>query len=275
MWSTKEAQSNGAQAAGTMKLNPRGVALARASFPANWLLVIFSATVLSTSASPVTLQTEMNHATALQMGMNHAEEFVVAQAMGGQIADLTKQFPEEKDRKLRAGFLEELLIGTLPGFKQNRKGVRIFGAIIDMPIDLSNAQIPCDVILAKCQFNFQVSLAQANFVGALSLNGSRFEAANFAGMKVQGNADFSNARFEGTTVFSFAFADIAGNFVMQSVTFQPKASALFLGLKVRGYALFKDAVFEGRWISAMPTSPCLIYRTLRGPSSLSQSRRKE
>jgi hypothetical protein len=50
-------------------------------------------------------------------GMNPTEKWVVAHAAGGQIADLSKQFPEEKERKLRGHFLENLLVGALPGVR--------------------------------------------------------------------------------------------------------------------------------------------------------------
>jgi len=68
------------------------------------------------------------------------------QVRAGEIADLSKQFPDkEKDkRKLSAHFLEALLTGTLPDVKPHPHGVRIIGAIIDEPVDLENAQIPCE-----------------------------------------------------------------------------------------------------------------------------------
>ena len=66
---------------------------------------------------------------------NATEEWVVTQTRAGEIADLSKQFPDkEKDkRKLNAHFLEELLTGALPGIKLHRHGVRIIGATIDEP----------------------------------------------------------------------------------------------------------------------------------------------
>src|SRR5215813_5082406 len=77
---------------------------------------------------------------------NATEEWVVTQARAGEIADLTKQFSDqEKDKRtLSAHFLEELLTGALSGMKLHRHGVRIIGATIDQPIDLENAQIPCE-----------------------------------------------------------------------------------------------------------------------------------
>src|SRR6266487_4010285 len=82
-------------------------------------------------------------------GFTPAEEWVVVQATAGEIADLSKKFSEEKDRKLSAHFLEDLLMGTLPGVKLHRHGVRIIGAIIEEPIDLENAQISYEVWLVS------------------------------------------------------------------------------------------------------------------------------
>jgi Pentapeptide repeats (9 copies) len=96
----------------------------------------------------------------------------------GETADLTRQFPdEEKDkRKLSAHFLEDLLTGGLPGFKPHRNGVRIVGAIIDEPIDLTNAQIPAEVRLEHCQFTSSANFTRASFAGLASFDGTAFNA---------------------------------------------------------------------------------------------------
>src|SRR5438046_6602013 len=65
-----------------------------------------------------------------------AEKWTVEQVTAGEIANLTKQFPDENERKLSAHFLENLLTGALPGVEPHRNGVRIQGAIIDEPLDL-------------------------------------------------------------------------------------------------------------------------------------------
>jgi hypothetical protein len=107
--------------------------------------------------------------------LNPAEQWIVAQATTGEIADLSKQFPEEKDRKLSAHFLEDLLVGTLPSVNLRRHGVRIIGAIIDEPVDLENAQIPYEVWLVSCQFSSRVSFANASFAQTIKFTGSTFK----------------------------------------------------------------------------------------------------
>jgi hypothetical protein len=116
-----------------MKLKAPNAVAATACWPINWFLGICLAALTIISAS-VDAQISAGE-------LNTAEKWVVAQVTAGEIADLKTKFPEEKDRKLSAHFLEEVLTGALPGFKQNRKGVQIEGAIIDEPIDLSPAEV--------------------------------------------------------------------------------------------------------------------------------------
>ena len=178
--------------------------------------------------------------------LNPTEKWVVAQVTAGEIADLSKQFPDnDEKRKLSARFLEDLLTGALPGVKLHRKGVRIIGAIIDEPIDLTNAQIPCEVDLEHCQFMTTATFEGATFTGMVSFSGSAFKAdADFGAIKVGQSAAFNDAVFEGPV--DFTLVDIAGTFTAQAAKFQNKEKgASFTAMKVGGYAFFDDAVFEG------------------------------
>src|SRR6266478_9718422 len=229
-----------------MKLKAPGATAATARSPINWFPGIFLAAFLTIiSASSAVGKTGAR-------GLNPAEEWVVAQATAGKIADLdgapnadhTKKFPEEKDRKLSAQFLEDLLTGTLPGVKMHRHGVRIIGAIIDESIDLRNAQIPWEVWLDHCHFNKNATFGSASSTRVVSFDGSTFNAeATFDRMKV-GDIFFRRAVFEGPV--NFASADIAGQFVASGAQFQNKEQgATFNSMKVRGHAFFSNAVFEG------------------------------
>jgi hypothetical protein len=51
--------------------------------------------------------------------LNAAEKWVVERVTAGKEADLSRQFPEEKDRKLSAHFLEDLLTGARPDVTVN------------------------------------------------------------------------------------------------------------------------------------------------------------
>jgi len=241
MWSTKGAQWNVAQGAGTMKLNPPGVTGATTCSSADWFSAVFCAALFTTmSASAAVSQTGTG-------GMNSTEKWVIAKAKAGEIADLSKQFPDEakQKRKLSARFLEDLLVGALAGFKPHRNGVRITGATIDEPIDLTNAQIPCEAWLEHCQFMSSVTVNGASFAGVVSFDGSAFKAdANFDEIKVGGSASFESAVFEGPV--HFGWADVHGQFIADEAQFNDKEQgANFSGMKIGQKASFKKAMFKG------------------------------
>ena len=231
-------------------------------FSAAFLPVISAATVADS-------QTGMKELTP-------TEQWVVAQNAAGNAADLTRQFPADQDRKLSAHFLRDLLTGELPGFKPHRNGLRIIGAIIDEPIDLQNAQIPCTVSLTLCHFRKDVFFAHAKVVGHAVFDSTHFEGkASFTRADIAGNftafgarfrnrqtkviyhgePDFQNIKVEGDAVFdratferqaSFARADVAGDFTAFKASFlNQHEAANFFSMKVGGRGIFRGALFEG------------------------------
>ena len=177
--------------------------------------------------------------------LNQAEKWVVERVVAGKIADLSKRFPDQVDRKLSAHFLEDLLTGALPGVKPHRKGVRIMRAIIDERIDLTNAQVPCEFWLNNCQFMSDVFFTHASCAGEVSFFESTFKGdADFRSMKVKHVALFDSAVFEGRVPFSGA--DIADNFQASYAQFKNKErEATFNSIKVGRGAFFDRAMFEG------------------------------
>jgi uncharacterized protein YjbI with pentapeptide repeats len=222
-----------------MKLKAPDDLAATALWPINWFSGICCAAFLTIFSSTGAARSSAGQ-------LNAAETWVFTQAMAGEIADLSKQFPDnEKDkRKLSAHFLEELITGALPGIKLHRHGVRIIGATIDEPIDLENAQIPCEVWLEHCQFNASANFNGTSSAGTISFENSTFKTdAGFNSMKA-GRAVFNQTVFEGPV--DFVAANIAGNFEASGAQFQNKEkTADFGSMKVGGYASFKSAVFEG------------------------------
>jgi uncharacterized protein YjbI with pentapeptide repeats len=217
---------------------PDTAAVVTARSPINWFLgICLAAFMTAVSASNAVAQTDAG-------GLNPAEEWVVAQVTSGKEANLSTQFSEKEKRKLSARFLEELLVGALPGAKPHRNGVQIFGAIIDEPIDLKDAQIPCVVWLHDCQFNKSVIFDNASFMNGVSFGGSTFKAdASFFSVKVGRDALFVSAVFEGPVFF--IGADIATDFIANGAKFQNKEEeADFSSMKVGHDAVLIDAVFE-------------------------------
>jgi uncharacterized protein YjbI with pentapeptide repeats len=178
--------------------------------------------------------------------MNPVEEWIVAQVSAGNTADLTQQFPgkEKYGQNLNAHFLEQLVMGTLPGFKPHRNGVRILSAIIDDPIDLTNAQIQYEVRLENCQFMKGATLIRAKFAGLLSFDGSAFNAdANFHHVKTGDSIFLRKTVFKGQV--NFDSAEISGNFVAGWAAFQNKQNpGDFTRLTVGGDAGFEFAEFD-------------------------------
>ena len=177
--------------------------------------------------------------------LNPAEKWVVGRITAGEIANLSEQFPEERDRKFSAKFVQDLLTGNLTGVESHRNGVRIIGAVIVEPIDMSNGQIPWEVWLDHCQFSSAANFERANCAGIVSFQDSTFEAhANFNGMKVGQTALFNKAVFKGWV--DFGSADIAGHFYAIEAQFKDKVKGpRFESMKVRGLAFFRKAEFEG------------------------------
>jgi uncharacterized protein YjbI with pentapeptide repeats len=209
----------------------------------NWRSAIFLAvflTIASTSAAALPTSSE---------SLNPAEKWVVGRITAGDVADLRKQFPQQKDRKLSAKFVQDMLTGNLTGVEPHRNGVRIIGAVIVERIDMSNGQIPREVWLNHCQFSGAANFERANFAGIVSFLDSTFEAdANFNGMKVGQSALFDKAVFKGWV--DFGSADIAGHFYAIEAQFKDRVKgSRFESMKVRGLAFFRNAVFEGWWVN--------------------------
>jgi uncharacterized protein YjbI with pentapeptide repeats len=178
--------------------------------------------------------------------LSATEKWVVEKVTAGELADLSEKFPDNKEkRKLSAHFLEALLMGTLPGFKPHRNGVQIVGAVSDDPIDLTNAQIPCEVSFVDCQFMRHVSFNRASLAGNVTFDRSVFEEdVHFNSMKVGHLILFRDAEFKDSV--NFGAAEIAGDLLANGAQFENKEQKVrFDRMKVGGTAFFRDAEFEG------------------------------
>lgn len=201
-------------------------------------MVIGSATILSVTFASA--QTD-----AGPKALNPAEKWVAGEVTAGKPADLRQQFPAEKDRKLGAEFLTNLLTGKLPGVTIQSPGVRILGATFDEPVDLGNAEIPCEVWLDYCQFNGKASFARASFGENASFAFATFkQGAIFDATKIEQTAIFHGTVFEGDA--SFKNAIINGDFFAGGAQFKDtNLGAVFNAMTVGHLAGFDGASFEG------------------------------
>jgi Pentapeptide repeats (9 copies) len=145
-----------------------------------------------------------------------SEQFVIHQLESGKEADLGKF--AVKDRILRRAFVENLITGGYPNHEIQRRGVSILHAIFTDTVEVSATEIPFRVWLRFCDFERGVDFSYTKFAHDLSLGGSRFGRASplqnlpaddqvqayFAGIKVEGTVDFSNAVFYVPVDFTYA-----------------------------------------------------------------------
>ena len=173
-----------------------------------------------------------------------AERWVLEQISAGKIADLTKEFPAEADRALSSEFLQQLLTDSVPNIKIPHQGVRILYAVFPQPVELRNAQIASEVVLAGCRFDDSVDFSESVFQKSLNLSESTFKAISLSGAKLHSHAVFLKSVFNGPVDFSYA--EIARDLLVGRAQFSDTLfGALFYSLKVGGSAGFDNVVFDG------------------------------
>lgn len=200
---------------------------------------------------------------------DHARAFILNQLGQGNVADLREQFPNEADRVLSASFLQALILNDGAKFAIHRNGVRIHGAIVSEPLNLSNSEIVQMIDLSDCHFSdlrfFQsvfkkgllmrdsvidgeVYCAAATVNGGISFTRSHFKnqdkGANFQALRVNGSAIFDSATFDGPATFTYATVD--GVFQLNEAHFANKhEEAVFNSMNIdRGFFVEK-ATFDG------------------------------
>ncbi len=180
------------------------------------------------------------HETAL----TPTERWVVTQVVAGEVADLKKQFSEGGKRKLSANFLERLLTGALPAVTIHRNGVRIVGAVVDEPFNLSNAQIQSEVWLDNCTFNKEVDWSGARLTSNVTFEGSTFRGdVSFDYVRSAGSLILSKAIFEGE--LGFQKAEVANEFWLTEAQCKNEKKANFGMISVGGTLALNKAIFEG------------------------------
>jgi hypothetical protein len=178
--------------------------------------------------------------------LTEQEKFVLEQVGKGHIADLKKQFGDEKEtRHMRASFLEELLTNNINNFIPHRRGIRIGNAIITRPIDLENSEIIFDIALLDCHFNASLNFRDTIFRKNLTLNCSNFlENVTFHRIKIKGGLLLRDTNF--LMAFDAAYANIEGNFEISRAEFKNTKEVVNINsLKVGQNAIFREAIFQG------------------------------
>lgn len=174
-----------------------------------------------------------------------AEAWIKEQVTADEAADLRTRWPQEEDRIISPTFLQDLLTSKITDVKIQRRGVRIYGAVLIEPIDLRYAEVAFPVELRWCRFEKRVDMAFSVFSRTLDLSDSHFRRnAAFSAIKVGSTAFFRRTTFAGSV--DFVMAEITGQLVCANAKFtSEKHEANFKGMKVGGTAFFQKATFAG------------------------------
>ncbi len=176
----------------------------------------------------------------------------------------------EDELRIRARFLEILLIDGFPDFKIHRHGVMIENALIEEPLDFEDAEVTHNfglagsilqkgaifrdswfkkiLLLSKVQFLGETDFRRLEVGKGLAANEAQFlnetQEVSFNGLKVGKNVNFKNATFTGPV--NFIGADIGGQFQANGAKFlNERENANFNSMKVRKNAIFENANFKG------------------------------
>jgi len=180
------------------------------------------------------------------------EEFVLHEIKAGKEVDLSLRAHKD-GRALGEEFVERLVTGEYSNAQIQRRGVRINGAIFKHTLFVSSTVVPFRLWLTSCAFQGGVDFSYTQFLRELSLEGSVFgtspsqSAANgdleafFAGMKVEGSANFSGTVFY--IPLDFTDSQIQDYLSFDKVNYEAGQLADFQALRVNGPAYFRGDRF--------------------------------
>lgn len=203
-----------------------------------WILSI----VLLSSAGIVHGQTPDPGPTALatpgqlnDAGLNPAELWITEEIAAGRVADLTRRFPADSDRRISSGFFEKLITGPAP-----HQGVRIVGAILSEPLGLRNLTVPNETLCIFCRFEQPVDLSEGHFERSLDLSASSMVTTTFQAMRVDGALGLRGVSVTGS--MDLSLMEIGRSIVLD----QSELSAIsFAGIHTNGNISIREARFTG------------------------------
>jgi hypothetical protein len=174
-----------------------------------------------------------------------AERWVAEQVAAGEVADLSKRFPAEKDRLLSGAFLEDLLTRPITGTVAARHGVRVSAAVISDTIDLHNADVRVEVWLTGCRFGGVVDMSQSHWASTLDLSNTRFmSAVSLADAGIDRSFGLMQSVFEGQADFSY-LAVGRDVFASGAQFLDTRLGAGLSYMHVGGTAYLRQALFAG------------------------------
>jgi hypothetical protein len=163
--------------------------------------------------------------------LSTAERWVLERVTAGDVADLKEKFGvPETGRRLRGRFLEALLTGEFQGLQAHRTGIYISQAVFTGAVSLEFAAVPFAVFLTDCRFRGPFNAANSHFRTVLALRRTVFEqAANFYRLKVEADASFGEAIFQGPVDFGAAI--LGGQFNLATLIFWDGLASVYSQFK--------------------------------------------
>lgn len=188
------------------------------------------------------------------MTASTTEQWIWQRLRAGETADLNTRCgvtldPRANDdarwrdpcRQVSAKFLEWLLTGPDWRVAPAHRGVRMVGARVADPIDLTGADVKAEAWLHQGRFEREVWLERARFSGLLSLNGAVFRGGlNADGLRVGDSLLLRDGAVVTGGVASLRRANIEGNLAMDKARFEAGINAN--SLKLGGTLLLSDGV---------------------------------
>ena len=152
----------------------------------------------------------------------------------------------DESRKVRAGLIRLLLLGSDPKHQPHEKGVRIVGAWIPDALDLEGCRIPRDIALVSCRFDATPVLRSACIDG-LFLNGGVVPGLSADRLEAKGGVFLRGV--EATGEVRLLGAKLGGDLDCVGATFRAEkdaegnpGNALFAdGLEATGGVFLREA----------------------------------
>lgn len=192
---------------------------------------------------------------------SEAEKWAWHEICAGRAADFNKRYEfaepldpnkpdgwndEAKDRRLSPAFLEAVLLHEPWRNAVPHQGVRVEGAFVPDPLDLSHGRIEHPLCLDECRFGSEAEIDFRNFRvdGVLSLSGSTFEGPlNMASIDVASHL-FMHEESTFKSRVNLNSASIGGQLAMAGSTFEDRLNMHHL--KVADSLFMRDrATFKG------------------------------
>lgn len=160
----------------------------------------------------------MSGIAALLAAPSAAETALLAHAAAGTLCQLGPACPDPADPaapRIRAALLAHLICGGSAAAPVAPEGVRLIGAVIDGPLNLSFREARGETDLRLCTFTHPLAARRASLV-QLVLNGSRLPGLLAEGVVVAGSVFLVGLQAGGR--LSFANAQIGGQLALNGAT---------------------------------------------------------